>query len=128
MGESMRVMKIIFEELDLEVELLDTATADRLFEALPFESTANTWGDEVYFATPVGVIEEAAARAVVEAGEVAYWPAGQAIAIGFGRTPVSKGDEIRLASPCNIWGQVRGDVTRLKGVAPGSPVRVERGG
>ena len=124
----MRRIRLAFDGVALEAELLDTPTADAIWEALPVSSTVSTWGDEVYFDSGVNCGQEDDARAVVTAGEIAYWPPGDAIAIGFGRTPVSQGDEIRLASPANIWANAVGDVKQLKRVAAGSRVEVSRKG
>lgn len=122
----MRKVKMTIGPVALTAALLDTQTADAVWAALPFDSEARTWGEEVYFPAPLSPDREADARDVVEAGEIAFWVEGDSIAIGFGRTPVSRGDEIRLAAPVNVWARAETDVRELAAVTAGDPIHVER--
>jgi len=125
-GSIMARLRFDFGTLTLDAELLETPTGRAVAAALPVSSSALTWGEEVYFEVPVQVPAEADARAVVTPGEIAYWPEGHCIALGFGRTPISRGDETRLASPCNIFAKALGDVKALAAVRAGATVKVTR--
>jgi hypothetical protein len=110
--------------VSLQAEMLNTPTANKILEALPFESTANVWGDEIYFDIPLNLAQEPDARAEVEVGDLAYWPAGPAFCIFFGPTPVSTGGQPRAYSPVNVFGRLLGDATLFKGVPSGAAVKV----
>ena len=121
-------IKITVGDVSIRIEPRDTPTARALIEALPFDASASTWGDEVYFRTPVRVGREAEARDVVDPGEIAFWTDGDAIAICFGPTPIARAGESRLASPSNVWADAIDDVRALEAVRSGDRVRVEKDG
>lgn len=118
-------VRITVGGISLDATCRETPTARAVIQACPIEATANTWGEEVYFTAPVDVGRESDARDVVEPGEIAYWVEGRAIAIGYGPTPASQGEEIRLVAPTNIWADAEGDVTILQRASAGERVRVE---
>ena len=120
-----RTISISAGGIQVLVRLDDNDTADKVWEALPISASASTWGDEIYFRTPVQADEEDAVE-TVEMGAVAYWPPGQAICLFFGPTPMSVGDEIRPASPVNVFGSIEGDPTALKSVSSGEQILVDR--
>lgn len=113
-------------EISLEGELNENPTAKAIYEALPIEGRASTWGDEIYFEIPVVMDQDEHARAEVEVGELGYWPMGRAFCIFFGPTPASSGEEPRAYSPVNILGRVVGDATLFKSVKDGDTVQIER--
>ena len=106
-------------------QLNDTVTAQKIWDALPIQARGNTWGDEIYFSIPVHLGEEEA-QAVVDLGDLGYWPPGNAFCIFFGRTPASHGDDIRPASPVNVFGKVEGDPKVFKKVRSGTNVILEQ--
>lgn len=123
-GFAVRELLITVGGVSIRARLLDTPTANQIWNALPIRAKAQTWGNEVYFSTSVSSAPEPDARDVVSAGEIAYWPDGDAIAIGFGATPISRDGEIRLASPCNVWAEALDDVRSLLAVHAGEEISV----
>jgi hypothetical protein len=118
-------IRIAAGAVELLAELGDTPTARALLAALPCESTVHTWGDEVYFDVGVEAALEPDARQVVDPGTVCFWVEGTSIAIPFGPTPISAGDECRLVTRVNVVGRVLGDATLLRGVRDGDRISVE---
>jgi len=106
-------------------ELNDSPTASAVWQALPISAAANTWGSEIYFAIPVHLQEEDA-QALVSLGDLGYWPRGNAFCIFFGPTPMSRGSEIRPASPVNIFGHLTGDPKVFDTARDGETITVER--
>lgn len=111
----MTCIRIRLGELTITAKLNDSDTARLLREALPFESTAKRWGDEVYFETPLATTEENA-QAEVPSGTVAYWPPGKALCLFFGQKPYS---------PVVVIGHIEGNPEELAAVTDGENVQVQ---
>ena len=120
-----RRIRISAGPVSAEAVLNGSATAAAVWDALPLAAAADRWGDEIYFSIPVTAKPESP-HETVDIGDLGYWPPGSAFCIFFGRTPASRGHEIRPASPVNIFGRVVGDAAAFKKVRAGTPVRVER--
>ena len=118
-------IKIKAGSVEAEAVLNDSATAQKIWEALPIEARANTWGDEIYFDIPVKAPLEKTAQELVEVGDLGYWPSGNAFCIFFGPTPMSRGNEVRPASAVNVIGHVSGEARVFKKVPSGSKIRLE---
>jgi hypothetical protein len=119
------VISIKASAIRVQAELNSTETARALLGILPVKANVNTWGDEIYFDVPLNM-EIEGGREVVEMGDVAYWPDGPSLCLFFGRTPASRGHEIRAASPVTIVGRIIGDPKVLKAVRQGAEVTVEK--
>ena len=118
-------LRISVGSVRLEVALEDTPTANAILQAVPFESTARTWGEEVYFDAPVSVDLEPQARQIVDPGTVCYWVEGSALALPYGPTPISSDGRPKLASRCNVLGKIVGDARVLAKARAGDRVKVE---
>jgi len=117
-------IRITAGTVSVQAELNDGKTAAAIAAALPIQARGQTWGDEIYFDIGLALAPEAP-REIVEMGDLGYWPPGQAFCIFFGPTPMSRGDEIRPASPVNVVGRVVGDSRSLKSVRSGARVTIE---
>jgi len=122
----MKKCKITIDKIIFEVVLFNSPTANKIWNSLPISSNIKTWGKEIYFYTDVVANKEPNAKSIIELGEIAYWPSGKAIAIGFGKTPISQKDEIRLADDCNIWGETKFNLKKLENIAEGQPIKIEK--
>jgi hypothetical protein len=109
-----------------EVDLKNTRTAKAVFDAAPFEARASTWGEEVYFATPVSAELEPDAKQIVEPGTVCFWTEGNALALPYGRTPISTDERPKLASRCNVLGRIDGNAGDLAKIRSGDKVAVSK--
>ena len=119
-------IRITVGKLVFDGELNDTATAQRVCDALPIEGQVNRWGDEIYFGIPVTGDTDDEMRTVMEIGELAFWPPGHALCIFWGPTPASQADEPRAASDVVPIGKLSGDFSKLGETADGQPVLIER--
>ena len=113
--------------IEAVAELNDTRTAQAIWEALPIKARVNLWGEEVYFSIPVS-LELEVGQELVSAGDLGYWPEGDAFCIFFGPTPISRGDEIRPASAVTVFGRIAGDAAIFKQVASGAKITIEKEG
>ena len=122
----MRRIAITAGNVSLRAELNESPTACQIWDVLPVEGAAHTWGEEIYFEIPVRAEQEADARAEVEVGELGYWPMGHAFCIFFGPTPASSDERPQAYSPVNVLGRVQGDATLFRSVREGDQVRIAR--
>ena len=121
-------MKLVIAagKVSLTVELLDTPTAKALLAAAPFEARAQTWGEEVYFTTPVSAKLEPDAKQIVEPGTVCFWIEGDALALPYGRTPISTDERPKLASRCNVVGTLVENPKTLDRIKAGDKITVSK--
>ena len=117
-------IKIAVKDIVLDAELFDTATAKSIAGTLPIDAKPNEWGDEFYFEIPVRMPPDETATTKVSVGDIGYWPPGNALAVFFGPTPMSRGSEPVPASEVNIVGRVTGDATVLRKAKGAGSIRL----
>ena len=113
------------DTLIVKAELFDTACAKKIVERLPIEARPEEWGDEFYFTIPVTDALDETATVKVKVGDIGYWPPGKAMAIFFGKTPISTGSDPVPASAVNLVGKIMDDATVLKKAKGAVKIRIE---
>jgi uncharacterized protein len=119
-------IRITVGGVQLEAELKPTKTAGEVYAALPVQAQVNTWGEEFYFKLSGVKDYRETATTQVKVGDVAFWGAGQVLAIFFGRTPMSMGQDPVPADRVNVIGHVVGDATQFRRVMDVPMIRVEQ--
>ena len=119
-------VKIIKNDLILNAVFFDTQCANAIAGILPIETRSNEWGDEFYFEIPVKMPLDEAATTAVKAGDIGFWPPGNALAIFFGPTPMSSGNDPVPASAVNLVRRISSDATVLKKAKGARNIRIER--
>ncbi len=120
-----KTIKIIIGDLELSAELNKSSTSKTLASILPLEFTMSRWGDEYYGNCGINAELDTGSREVMEIGELAVWPVGNALCIFFGPTPASHGDEPRAASPVNPVGRLTDAPEQLKKLNSSIKVKIE---
>ena len=97
-------MLLKFDHFEIKLNINNSETAIKLAKLSSFKAQIKTWGEEIYYETAnIGIKPDKKAREIITFGEVAYWCEGHSIAIGFGKTPVSVDNEIRLVLKVNVF-------------------------
>ena len=118
-------IQITTQNITVEADLLDRSESDNFYSSLPFTGRVNTWGLEIYFSIDHSMELQEDASEIVNLGDIAFWPPGNAFCIFFGPTPASIGDEIRAASEVNLLGKIIGAPLVFKSVPSGSDIKIE---
>jgi hypothetical protein len=126
LADPVRKIRITVGAVQVEAELKGNKTAQEVYAALPVEAPVNTWGEEFYFRLDGVKDYRETATNQVKIGDVAFWGAGQVLAIFFGRTPMSMGPDPVPADRVNVIGRISGDPTVLRRVMETPRIRVER--
>ena len=121
----MKKLILKFNSKLFEINLRNTETARLISKSIPINSKIQIWGEEIFFNTNIKITLEDDARDVMQLGELAFWTEGSAIAIGYGKTPVSLDKEIRLIGPCNVWGKGNFKKSDFDNIKPGDEISLD---
>lgn len=117
-------IQIIHKEFTLKAHLNNSGTANMLKNTLPIDGSVTVWGGEIYFHVPLVADEDVDAKKVLDEGDLAFWPPGNAFCIFFGPTPISQGSKPEAYSKVNVIGKIEGDIDLLKNVREGDQLKI----
>ena len=121
----MTILSLRFNDGEIRLALRRNATAKAILNAVPFSATVQTWGQSIMFDCPLTVRpQESTTTREVLAGDIAFWADGSSIIIGFGKTPLSRSHEIRLAHACTVWADALDDVSQLATLSAGTEIHI----
>ena len=126
MEDKPKRIKITIGGVAVEVELKPTRTAQDIYDALPVEARVNQWGEEFYCQLPGVKDHRETATTNVKVGDVAFWGLGGMLAVFFGRTPMSIGEDPVPADRVNVVGRLIGDPRVLHGAVGATMMKVEK--
>ena len=121
----MKKLILKFNSKLFEINLRNTETSRLIAKSIPINSKIQIWGEEIFFNINLQVKLEDDAKQVVKLGELAFWTEGSAIAIGYGKTPISIGQEIRLIGPCNVWADGNFKKSDFDQIKPGDEISLD---
>ena len=121
----MKKLILKFNSKLFEINLRNTETSRLIAKSIPINSKIQIWGEEIFFNINLQVKLEDNAKQVVKLGELAFWTEGSAIAIGYGKTPISIGQEIRLIGPCNVWADGNFKKSDFDQIKPGDEISLD---
>ena len=100
------LIEIKIADQSIKAELNNSEAALEIIQKLALNVNMSRWGDEYYGSCGLNQGLSGDAKVIMEVGELAVWPAGNALCIFFGATPVSTDSRPRAASEVNPVGKV----------------------
>jgi hypothetical protein len=118
-------IKITIGGIQLLADLKPNRTAQAIVDALPISAPVNQWGEEFYCKVAGVKDYRETAKNQVKVGDVAFWGMGEMLAVFFGRTPMSLGEDPVPADRVNVIGKIQGDAKMLQQAVGATTMQVE---
>jgi len=108
-------------------ELDKSDISNAIWLSLPFTSTINMLGSQIYFELPIDNADPETLVTKLDIGDIAYWPKVGAFCIFFGPTPLSGDDGLPVSHyPVAKIGRVLDDCSSMESAGDRQPITLER--